>query len=164
MTSPLATGVLTKPDRIGRGDHDVWIRFITNEHKPLANGWFSVKQPDSQDVAEGITWEEARSQEELFFVQIQPWASLDAGVRDQLGTRNLTERLSQILSELIAKRYVATSSVHAFANPQSACRNFKMNFKNSFRAPRSPSTSFLNHPPPTQSTRFSISSLTSFKT
>lgn len=102
-----ATGVLTKPDRIGRGDHDVWVRFITNEYKPLANGWFSVKQPDSQAVAEGITWEEARSQEELFFAQVQPWSSLDVGTRQQLGTANLTERLSDILSELIVKRYVA---------------------------------------------------------
>ncbi|KAI0820963.1 P-loop containing nucleoside triphosphate hydrolase protein [Irpex lacteus] len=97
-------GVLTKPDRIGRGDHDVWVRFITNEYKPLANGWFSVKQPDSQAVAEGITWEEARSQEELFFAQVQPWSSLDVGTRQQLGTANLTERLSDILSELIVKR------------------------------------------------------------
>ncbi len=66
-----------------------------------------MKQPDSQAVAEGITWEEARSQEELFFAQVQPWSSLDVGTRQQLGTANLTERLSDILSELIAKRYVA---------------------------------------------------------
>ncbi|KAI0343435.1 hypothetical protein BDW22DRAFT_1170105 [Trametopsis cervina] len=97
-------GVLTKPDRIGRGDHDTWISFITNEVKPLDNGWFSVKQPDTQAVQEGITWEEARAQEDIFFLQTSPWAGLDAGLRQQLGTANLTERLSAILSRLIAKR------------------------------------------------------------
>ncbi|KAI0692158.1 P-loop containing nucleoside triphosphate hydrolase protein [Cytidiella melzeri] len=97
-------GVLTKPDRIDRGDHERWIRFVKNEMQPLENGWFSVKQPDTQAVQEGITWEEARVQEETFFAQVAPWAGLDAGIRHQLGTSNLTERLSFILSALIAKR------------------------------------------------------------
>ncbi|KAI0343433.1 hypothetical protein BDW22DRAFT_1355868 [Trametopsis cervina] len=97
-------GVLTKPDRIGRGDQDTWVKFMKNEVKPLENGWFSVKQPDTQAIQEGITWEEAREQEEVFFLKTSPWADLNGELKLQLGTANLTERLSVILSALIAKR------------------------------------------------------------
>lgn len=63
-----------------------------------------MKQPDTQAVKDGITWEEARVDEEKFFATIAPWSSLEAGLREHLGTTNLTARLSVILSALIAKR------------------------------------------------------------
>ncbi|KAH9915501.1 P-loop containing nucleoside triphosphate hydrolase protein [Fomitopsis serialis] len=90
-------GVLTKPD-------PRWTRFIKNECEPLENGWFSVKQPDSKALASGITWEDARQMEREYFASASVWSELEPEFQRYLGTTNLTERLSQILSELIAKR------------------------------------------------------------
>ncbi|TFY61367.1 hypothetical protein EVJ58_g4550 [Rhodofomes roseus] len=97
-------GVLTKPDRIPSGEEARWTRFIKNEYEPLDNGWFSVKQPDSLALASGITWADARQKEREYFSSTSVWSELDPEYQRYLGTTNLTERLSQILSELIAKR------------------------------------------------------------
>ncbi|EKM53567.1 uncharacterized protein PHACADRAFT_197992 [Phanerochaete carnosa HHB-10118-sp] len=97
-------GVLTKPDRISAGDQENWLRFIRNDYKPLENGWFSVKQPDTIALQEGITWEEARAKEREYFSFTPPWSTLEYSYQQQLGTANLTERLSSLLSALIAKR------------------------------------------------------------
>ncbi|EMD32895.1 hypothetical protein CERSUDRAFT_76970 [Gelatoporia subvermispora B] len=61
-------GVLTKPDRIPSGDEGNWLKFITNDKEPLANGYLGFE------------------------------------FQQHLGTAKLTERLSTILSSLIAKR------------------------------------------------------------
>ena len=96
-------GVLTKPDRIPAGEEDHWLRFIRDEAEHLTNGWFSVKQPATKDLKEGITWEEAREQERLFFLTTPPWSS-EVAYQHRFGTRNLTESLSKILSDLIRRR------------------------------------------------------------
>jgi hypothetical protein len=102
-------GVLTKPDRIQPGDEPSWLRILRNETEPLVNNWYCVKQPASQTLSLGITWADARRQETEFFAIAQPWSSLDPRYQKFLGTGNLTERLSLILSELIAKRWVGMS-------------------------------------------------------
>ena len=79
------------------------MRFIKDEAEQLTNGWFAVKQPASKDLKEGITWEEAREQEKLFFSTTLPWSSATE-YRDRLGTQNLTGSLSNILSDLIRSR------------------------------------------------------------
>ena len=83
------------------------MRFIRGEAEHLANGWFSVKQPASADLRQGITWEEARALERTFFSTTSPW-STEADYRHCLGTQNLTESLSSILSELIKRRLVSS--------------------------------------------------------
>ncbi|KAJ6458250.1 P-loop containing nucleoside triphosphate hydrolase protein [Mycena sanguinolenta] len=97
-------GVLTKPDRIPRGDEDNWLPLIRNEQEPLENNWYCVKQPSSQDIKQGITWEEARSRENDFFSLTPPWSELDPLYQKYLRTSNLIDRLSSILSDLISKR------------------------------------------------------------
>ncbi|KAH8088967.1 P-loop containing nucleoside triphosphate hydrolase protein [Cristinia sonorae] len=97
-------GVLTKPDRIPIGEEENWIRFIKNDYEALENGWYSVKQPDSRALKAGISWSDAREKEREFFTLTSPWSELDFVYQRQLGTGNLTERLSDVLSELIAKR------------------------------------------------------------
>ncbi|KIJ08216.1 hypothetical protein PAXINDRAFT_89188 [Paxillus involutus ATCC 200175] len=97
-------GVLTKPDRIQSGDESSWLRILRNETEPLANNWYCVKQPGSQTLNQGVTWEDARRQENEYFTMTQPWSSLEPRYQKFLRTSNLTERLSVILSELIAKR------------------------------------------------------------
>ncbi|KAJ7900734.1 P-loop containing nucleoside triphosphate hydrolase protein [Mycena olivaceomarginata] len=97
-------GVLTKPDRIPRGEEDNWLPLIRNEQEPLENNWYCVKQPSSEDLKQGITWEEARSRENNFFSMIAPWSELDPMYQKYLRTSNLIDRLSSILSDLISKR------------------------------------------------------------
>ncbi|KAI0628425.1 P-loop containing nucleoside triphosphate hydrolase protein [Trametes polyzona] len=97
-------GVLTKPDRIPLGEEDSWLRYIRNQEESLTNGWFSVKQPDSHALAEGITWEKAREQERQFFTTTPPWNKLDSEYQNHLGTSRLVERLSDVLTAKIAQR------------------------------------------------------------
>ncbi|KAF9078476.1 P-loop containing nucleoside triphosphate hydrolase protein [Rhodocollybia butyracea] len=91
----LLIGVLTKPDRISAGDDAGWIKFIKNEVHPLSNNWFCVKQPNSIELKDGIT---------CFFATKSPWCELDTIYQRYLRTKNLVERLSSILSDLISKR------------------------------------------------------------
>ncbi|KAF9783798.1 P-loop containing nucleoside triphosphate hydrolase protein [Thelephora terrestris] len=97
-------GVLTKPDRIPAGEEEAWLRFIRNEGEPLVNGWFTVKQPGSSEIKTGVTWAEARAQENHFFTTTTPWSSAETFCQRRFGTRNLTESLSKILSDLIKQR------------------------------------------------------------
>ncbi|KAI0764302.1 P-loop containing nucleoside triphosphate hydrolase protein [Trametes elegans] len=97
-------GVLTKPDRIPAGEEDGWLRYIRNQAEPLEHGWFSVKQPDSRAIAEGITWREARKKEEEFFDTVAPWCQLHLEHQNRLGTAKLVERLSDVLSDKIQQR------------------------------------------------------------
>ncbi|KAJ7877170.1 P-loop containing nucleoside triphosphate hydrolase protein [Mycena leptocephala] len=69
-------GVLTKPDRIPRGDEENWLPLIRNEQESLENNWYCVKQPTSQDIRQGISWEEARARENDFFSSTPPWSIL----------------------------------------------------------------------------------------
>ena len=99
-------GVLTKPDRIPTGDEVNWVKFIQNEKEPLQFGWFCVKQPDSEQLRQGISWEQARANEAAFF---NTWVNKHQDLKDlrsHLGTPKLVSALSDILSELIAKRRV----------------------------------------------------------
>lgn len=104
------TGVLTKPDRIGGGDEEDWVAFVKNETHELLNNWFCVKQPNSNELREGITWKEARDRENEFFAMRSPWCDLDPMYQRYLRTANLVERLSEILSGLISKRFVSNFS------------------------------------------------------
>jgi hypothetical protein len=99
-------GVLTKPDRIDPGNEQGWIKFIKNEEEPLDNNWFCVKQPSPADLKKGITWKEARTKERDFFSTTSPWKDLEPMHQKYLGTSHLVRRLSEILSDLIAKRYI----------------------------------------------------------
>ncbi|KIK69970.1 hypothetical protein GYMLUDRAFT_151336 [Collybiopsis luxurians FD-317 M1] len=99
-------GVLTKPDRISSGDEEDWVSFIKNEDEgyKLVNNWYCVKQPNSNELKAGISWQEARNKENEFFVTTSPWRDLDSIYQRYLRTQNLVERLSSILSDLISKR------------------------------------------------------------
>ncbi|KAF5317369.1 hypothetical protein D9611_003615 [Ephemerocybe angulata] len=97
-------GVLTKPDRIPVGEERGWISFIRNEREPLDNNWYCVKQPSSNDLKNNMSWADARKREEEFFAMTAPWCDLDSIYHKYLRTRNLVERLSGVLSDLISKR------------------------------------------------------------
>ncbi|KAJ7443601.1 P-loop containing nucleoside triphosphate hydrolase protein [Mycena galericulata] len=97
-------GVLTKPDRISPGDEERWLPLIRNEEEILENNWYCVKQPSSQDLKKGTTWDDARARENEFFASTPPWSNLEPMYQKYLRTSNLVARLSSILSDLISKR------------------------------------------------------------
>jgi hypothetical protein len=101
-------GVLTKVDRIDAGTHASWLKILKNEEEPLVNNWFCVKQPSASELKLGITYEEARERENSFFATTAPWKDLDPMYQKYLKTSNLIGRLSNLLSDLIAKRYVSS--------------------------------------------------------
>jgi hypothetical protein len=68
--------------------------------------YFSVKNPDSQDIKNGITYEQARKKEVEFFTTQAPWSNLDWLCQQRLGTEKLTRHLGEALSSLISKRQV----------------------------------------------------------
>ena len=68
--------------------------------------YFSVKNPDSQDIRNGITYEQAREREADFFSTREPWSNLEWIYKRRLGTDKLTRRLGQVLYSLISKRQV----------------------------------------------------------
>ncbi|KAI6095639.1 P-loop containing nucleoside triphosphate hydrolase protein, partial [Pisolithus sp. B1] len=96
-------GVLTKLDRIPLGEEESWIRLSPDGVEHLDNNWYCVKQPSSRDISLGINWVEARNMEKEFFAGERPWSGLDPDLHQFLGTGRLTERLSAILAELIAR-------------------------------------------------------------
>lgn len=98
-------GVLTKPDRIPLGEESSWIPFIRDEKEPLENNWFCVKLLSSHELIKKYTWAQTRQLEEDFFAEKSgPWAEVEEPYRKYLGTTNLVERLSTVLSDLIATR------------------------------------------------------------
>ena len=100
-------GVLTKPDRIPAGEEATWINKIRGgDSEDREIEYFSVKNPDSQEIRNGITYEQAREKEAEFFSTRTPWSDLERLCQRRLGTDNLTKRLGQVLSSLISKRQV----------------------------------------------------------
>jgi hypothetical protein len=99
-------GVLTKPDRIPLGEEAIWISKIQSSGTDGGIEYFSVKNPDSQDIRSGITYEQAREREAEFFATRTPWSNLEWLYQRRLGTDMLTRRLGQVLSDLISKRRV----------------------------------------------------------
>ena len=99
-------GVLTKPDRIPPGEEDIWINKIQGGGKDKNEKieYYSVKNPDSQDIKNGITYEQARDNEAKFFSTKHPWSNLDSLFNRRLGTDKLTRRLGQVLTDLTTKR------------------------------------------------------------
>ena len=100
----LLKGVLTKPDRIAKGNEELWIRFIKDEDEQLDLGWFCVKQPDAIQLQKGLSWKEARDAEMNFFETTSPWNVLPENYRKQLGTMNLVTKLGETLADLIARK------------------------------------------------------------
>jgi hypothetical protein len=97
-----AAGVLTKVDRIVEDMRPAWLETFNNKTRKLDNGWFAVKLPAGGD----IPWEEARKQEREFFRDNEPWKSIRREDRNRLGSEQLTQYISKLLSNLVAARFV----------------------------------------------------------
>ena len=89
----------------------MWISKIQKGGKDGNIEYFSVKNPDSLEIQDGITYEEARKKEAVFFSTKAPWSNLEWLYQCRLGTDKLTTRLGQLLSSLISKRQVLSTSI-----------------------------------------------------
>ena len=81
-------GVLTKPDRIPVSEEVIWINRIQRGGKDGAIEYYSVKNPDSQDIRNGITYKQARDNEAKFF-STPPWSNTEGLDKRRLGMDNL---------------------------------------------------------------------------
>jgi hypothetical protein len=58
--------------------------------------YFSVKNPDSQDIKNGITYEQARKKEVEFFTTQAPWSNLDWLCQQRYREAHKTSRRSSV--------------------------------------------------------------------
>ena len=63
-----------------------------------------TRQPNADDLADGISFEAARRQEKTFFETTTPWKSLTLDLQARLGTRNLSVSLSEQLLSFIREK------------------------------------------------------------
>ncbi|CAG8548187.1 1087_t:CDS:2, partial [Cetraspora pellucida] len=93
-------GVLTKPDTIEEGTHDKWLKIMRNEAHRLDLGYFVVKNPSQKHLNDGITFEDARQDEIIFFEQ-GFWKKFH--LRDRIGVIKLRLKLSDLLIQSIIR-------------------------------------------------------------
>ena len=62
-----------------------WIAMVENTSNRLGDGWFAVKQPNSRERSNDMSWQDAREHEKRFFRDTEPWSSIEgpARLRDQ---------------------------------------------------------------------------------
>ncbi|CAI6331704.1 unnamed protein product [Periconia digitata] len=94
--------VLTKPDRLPVGSREDKLReVLAGNNFKLGHGYFVVKNPGQSDLDNKLTHGEARSMEDHFFTNNEPWATTFGGFHDQFGTNNLRAYLSDKLAAQI---------------------------------------------------------------
>lgn len=92
-------GVLTKPDLVGAGSEAEVLAVLRNERKPLKLGYVMVKCRSQKDLDNGVSPEEARASEHLFFDEHPDWREVKK--RELLGVTQLTHQLTNLLVERI---------------------------------------------------------------
>lgn len=100
-------GVLTKPDRRQQGESQVqWLEMLKGQRFQLGSGYFVIKNnPDSS-----VDHATARAEEREYFLKEEPWAKAWNRFSDRFGTLQLQTFLSQKLTDLIIKRFVANTN------------------------------------------------------
>ncbi|QRV96043.1 hypothetical protein RhiJN_24061 [Ceratobasidium sp. AG-Ba] len=96
-------GVITKPDRIEPHQEGRWIRLITGQEHQLAHGWFCTKQPATHEREQGFTWQDARTQEDVYFRAAHGWSAIAGEHRNNLGTKQLAQKLGKVLTTEVEK-------------------------------------------------------------
>ncbi|KAL4244709.1 hypothetical protein ABKN59_010897 [Abortiporus biennis] len=101
-TGERTIGVMTKPDMLTAGgmkSRQIWLNILEGRTHPLKHGYYCTRQPDDDERSRGIGPDEARINEMDFFATNEPW-SLSL-TRNRFGTKNLSESLSDHLSNII---------------------------------------------------------------
>ena len=95
-------GVLTKPDNLPAGDEpDQWLAVLRGSKFQLGHGYYVTKQPNSAELKERISHEQARDNERRFF-GMKPWSSTFSAYQASFGTGALQTKLGLLLAEEIA--------------------------------------------------------------
>ncbi|KAG8913177.1 hypothetical protein FRC00_002894 [Tulasnella sp. 408] len=95
--------VLTKVDRIQPGDEDRWLKILRGEELVLRNGWYCVKQRGPKELESGVSWEDAKTQEQAFFTTEAPWCDLGDSLSGRVGSEALSSELGRTLSKLVSR-------------------------------------------------------------
>ena len=93
-TNTSRVGVFTKPDRIPVDEEVPWINRFQRGGTDGAIEYYSVKNPDSWDIRNGITYKQARDNEAKFF-STPPWSNLEGLCKRRLGMDNLLTGLHE---------------------------------------------------------------------
>ncbi|OMP86625.1 Interferon-induced GTP-binding protein Mx [Diplodia seriata] len=97
-------GILTKPDRLPRGDPvDRWEGILQGDAFQLGHGYHVVKNPSQAELDSGIDHAGAREMEKNWFKGMKPWADRFLPFSDRFGTEKLQDKLSQMLAIQILK-------------------------------------------------------------
>ncbi|CAG8449196.1 7137_t:CDS:2 [Gigaspora rosea] len=94
-------GVLTKPDQIEEDTYDIWLKILRGEAYKLDLGYYVVKNPSKRQLNEGISFEEAREDENRFFENEEPWNRFH--MQERIGIKNLQNKLSKLLIKAIKR-------------------------------------------------------------
>ncbi|KAG8994200.1 hypothetical protein FRB90_000508, partial [Tulasnella sp. 427] len=76
---------------------------LQGEELVLKNGWYCVKQRGPKELESGVSWEDAKAQENAFFSTETPWCNLGDSISGRVGSEALSSKLGRILSELVSK-------------------------------------------------------------
>jgi len=93
-TGERTLGVLTKPDLVGAGNEDEVAAIVQNIRKPLKLGFVMVKNRSQVQHEQGISYQAAKEDEQLFFRHHPTFSSLDQRF---LGSSNLASTLTKLL-------------------------------------------------------------------
>ena len=63
-----------------------------------------TRQPDADELADGISFDQAREKEQSFFESTAPWNGLPTEFKMRLGTKNLAASLSDQLLAFIREK------------------------------------------------------------
>ena len=73
-----------------------------------------TRQPDADELADGISFAAARAKEVSFFGSTAPWSSLAGEHKLRMGTKNLAASLSEQLLAFIQEKWVI---IHSSVRP-----------------------------------------------
>lgn len=100
-------GVLTKPDRVQRGESfEQWKMMLSGDKYAVKHGYYVVKNPGQGSLDQGIDHSQARAEEAEYFTGNEPWRSELSTYSERFGTAQLQTALSQKLTAQILTRYV----------------------------------------------------------
>ncbi|KAI0791138.1 P-loop containing nucleoside triphosphate hydrolase protein [Abortiporus biennis] len=95
-------GVMTKPDTLTSGAtkaRDLWLDVLEGRRFSLRHGYYCTRQPDDDERSQGITTQQARVAEQVFFAKTSPWSK--STQQNRFGTNNLVASLSKLLTQVI---------------------------------------------------------------
>lgn len=102
--------MLTKPDTIQSDETSTWLDILRGRKFRLNHGYFITKNATAKELqaqrSEAPTVIRHREEEEIFFQSTPTWDGCPSDIKARFGSKNLTEKLSNELTNLIDQTYV----------------------------------------------------------